>query len=164
MQESRRRSKSREVDVGKGLAAGLIGGLIAYVMMNQFQALLGKLTVGIERSHGAQSLQHGSPQHGIGRELQERGSDEEQDDAAMRLANAISVGVFDRELTKSEKHAAGTALHYAYGISIGGLYGVAAELVPGVTAGAGLPYGATIWLTADEGVVPALGLSKSPTE
>ncbi len=38
------------------------------------------------------------------------------------------------------------------------------ELVPGVTAGAGLPFGAFIWLTADEGIVPALGLSKLPTE
>jgi len=36
--------------------------------------------------------------------------------------------------------------------------------VPAVTAGAGLPNGASIWVVADERVVPALGLSKSPTE
>ena len=148
----------------KGLAAGVVGGLVASVVMNQFQARLGKLTAGIEKSHGAQSLQEGSPQHGIGRELEKQGRDEAQDDAAERLANAISVGVFDYELTRSEKDVAGTALHYAYGISMGGLYGAAAELVPGITAGAGLPYGAIVWITADEGVVPALGLSKSPTE
>lgn len=40
------------------------------------------------------------------------------------------------------------------------LYGTIAEFVPVVTAGAGLPYGMSIWLVADEGVVPALGLSK----
>lgn len=109
-------------------------------------------------------MQRGSPHHGIGRELEERGSDEEQDDAPERLANAISVGVFRHELTRSEKDTAGTILHYAYGSTMGGLYGAAAELVPGVTTGAGALYGALIWITADEGVVPALGLSKSPAE
>ena len=44
------------------------------------------------------------------------------------------------------------------------VYGAAAEIVPQVTAAAGLPYGGLIWLGADEGVVPALGLSKSPGE
>lgn len=160
MQTNRR----EENNIWKGLAAGLIGGMVASLMMNQFQSLVGELTVGVERGHGAQSLQQGSPQHGIGGELQERGSDEEQDDAAMRLANAISVAIFDKELSRSEKHAAGTALHYGYGISMGGVYGLAAEFAPVVTVGSGLPYGAIIWLTADEGVVPALGLSKSPTE
>ena len=96
--------------------------------------------------------------------LQERGSDDEQDDAAERLANSISVGIFNQELTKSGKQTAGTVLHYAYGISMGGLYGAAAELAPIVTTGAGVPYGVVIWLTADEGVVPALGLSKSASE
>lgn len=159
-----RRRRRAERDVWKGLAAGIVGGLAASVVMNQFQALVSKLTAGVERSHGAQSLQQGSPQHGIGRELQERGKDDARDDAAMRLANAVSVGVFDHELTKSEKHTAGTALHYAYGTLTGALYGAVAELAPAVTGGAGMPYGASVWVVADEGVVPALGLSKSPSE
>ncbi|MDQ3684424.1 MAG: DUF1440 domain-containing protein [Acidobacteriota bacterium] len=154
----------RESDVWKGLAAGLAGGLVASVVMNQFQKLCGKLMAGEEKSHGAQSLQQGTPQHGAGGMLQERGSDDEQDDAAERLANVVSVGVFDHELTRSEKDTAGTAFHYAYGVSMGGLYGAAAELAPQVTVGAGALYGAGIWVVADEGVVPALGLSKSATE
>jgi putative membrane protein len=154
----------RESNVWKGLAAGVVSGLVASVAMNQFQALWSKLTEGVEKSHGAQSLQQGSPQHGVGRELQERGSDEEEDDAAERLANAISEGVFDHELSRSEKEVAGTAVHYAFGVTTGALYGAVAEILPNVTAGVGLPFGAFIWLTADEGAVPALGLSKSPTE
>ncbi len=39
-----------------------------------------------------------------------------------------------------------------------------AELTPFVTIGAGLPFGAAVWLAADEAAVPALGLSESPTE
>jgi putative membrane protein len=150
--------------VWKGLAAGAAGGLAASVAMNQFQALWSKLAGGRERSHGAQSMQQGSPQHGVGRELQRRGRDEGRDDAAMRLANAISVGLLDHELTRSEKEATGTAIHYAFGVMTGGVYGAAAELLPGITAGAGVPFGAFVWLSADEGVVPGLGLSKSPTE
>lgn len=161
MKKHKRRSKRDEANVLKGLTAGLVGGAVASVVMNQFQKRLGNLTAGIEKSHGAQSLQQGTPQHGAGQMLQKQGSDDEQDDAAARLANTISVGVFDHELTKSEKERAGTAFHYAYGISMGGLYGAAAELAPVVTIGAGLAYGAAIWIVADEGVVPALGLSKS---
>ena len=164
MQVNERGAVRREGDVWKGLAAGLIGGVVASAVMNRFQALVGKLTAGVERSHGAQSLQQGSPQHGIARQLQERGGDDARDDATMRLANAVSVSVSEQELTRSEKQAAGTALHYAYGISMGLVYGAAAEVAPVVTVGAGAPYGALIWLTADEGLVPALGLSKSPTE
>ncbi|MDQ3255282.1 MAG: DUF1440 domain-containing protein [Acidobacteriota bacterium] len=162
--KSARGRTGHEVHLWKGLAAGVVGGMVASAVMNQFQKLLSKVITGDERSHGAQSLQQGSPQHGAARMLQERGSDEPQDDAAMRLANAVSVGVFDQELTRSEKDTAGTALHYAYGISMGGLYGAAAEFAPVVTVGAGALYGASVWVVADEGVVPALGLSKPSEE
>ena len=63
-----------------------------------------------------------------------------------------------------EVETAGTAVHYAFGISMGALYGVGAEFVPMITAGRGVPFGISVWLGADEGVVPALGLSKSPKE
>ncbi len=159
-----KRHRRSESDVLKGLVAGVVGGVVASIVMNQFQGWLGKLTHGTEKSHGAQSLQNGLPQHGAGRMLQEHGSEDEQDDAAERLANTISVGVFDHELTKSAKYTAGTALHYAYGVSMGALYGAAAEIAPVITVGAGLTYGAAIWVTADEGIVPALGLSKSSAE
>lgn len=149
---------------GKGLVSGAVGGLVASFVMNQFQSFVGKRLAGKSRSHGAQSLQSGLPNHGIGRELQERGRDDRRDDATMRLANAISTFVFDHKLTKSEKHLAGAALHYSYGISTGAAYGVAAEFLPIVTVGEGMPYGALVWVAADEGVVPALGLSKSAAE
>ena len=164
MTNNKRSSSGHDGDISKGLAAGIIAGLVASWTMNQFQALLSKLVEGEERSHGAQSMQQGSPQQGAGRELQERGSEDEDDDATERLANIVSEGVFDHQLTEGEKAIAGTAIHYGFGVTSGALYGALAELAPGVTAGAGLPFGATVWLTADEGMVPLLGLSKSPTE
>jgi uncharacterized membrane protein YagU involved in acid resistance len=47
---------------------------------------------------------------------------------------------------------------------MGGVYGALTELSPKVASGAGMPFGAALWLAADEVAVPALGLSKKPTE
>jgi len=160
----RQRRKESLGDVLKGLAAGVAAGLVASAVMNQFQAFLSKLAGGPERSHGAQSLQQGSPEVGIGRELKAEGKDAEEDDAAERLANAISVGVSGHELTEREKEVAGTVFHYAMGASAGALYGAVAEVLPAVKVGAGVPFGAAVWLVADEGIVPAVGLSKSPED
>lgn len=163
-QNDKRGSARRECNVWKGLAAGVVGGLVASWTMNQFQALWSKLAEGEERSHGAQSMQQGHPKQGIGRELDEEGKDNADDDAAERLANAISVGISGRELTESEKDVAGVVFHYAMGATSGALYGAVAEALPEVTVGAGLPFGAAVWAIADEGIVPAVGLSKSPME
>lgn len=98
-------------DALKRLAAGLVGGLVASAAMNQFQAQWSRLTKGEERPHGAQSMQQGLRHVGVSRELQVQDKDDQEDDAAMRLANAVSAGVFDRELTRNEKDFAGTARH-----------------------------------------------------
>jgi putative membrane protein len=156
--------KRNSSNLWKGLAAGAAGGLVASWVMNQFQALWSRKAYGIERSHGAQSLQRGSPRHGVARSLQERGRDRESDNAAVRMASAVSEDVFGHRLAEREKEAAGAVAHYAMGVASGAIYGAAAEMLPAATAGAGLPFGAVVWLVADELVVPALGLSKPPTE
>ena len=151
-------------NITKGLAAGVAGGLVASLVMNQFQAIWGKLIEGESRSHGAQSLQQGLPDHGISRELQKRGSDDPDDNAAVRAGNAVAELVFDQKLTKPEKEMAGAIAHYAMGVTSGAIYGAVAELVPQTTVGEGLPFGAAVWAIADEAVVPALGLSKPANE
>jgi putative membrane protein len=147
-------------DLWKGLAAGLAGGLAASWTMNQFQAAWSKAAEGFEKPHGAQSMQPSE-----GEKPGESGQDkEQQDDATVKAARAISEGIFGHELKEDEKRPAGAAVHYAFGTATGGLYGAVAELAPEVTAGAGLPFGAAFWLVADETAVPLLGLSKPPTE
>jgi putative membrane protein len=152
------------MNIYKGVAAGVAGGLAGSLAMNQFQSLWSKLMANEERSHGAQSLQQGSPEHGIGRELAERGVDEPDDNAAVRTGNAVSEFVLDHHLTKSEKEVAGAIAHYAMGVTSGAVYGAVAEMMPAATAAEGLPFGAAVWLFADEGIVPALGLSREPTD
>jgi len=154
--------KRSEGDVLRGLAAGLIGGLVASWTMNRFQDVW--INLAGSQSSGAESQQQAEGQESEqGLQQTQKQSDEEQDDATVKTASAISEGIFDHELTKSEKKIAGPAVHYAFGTSVGGLYGVAAELAPEVAVGAGLPFGAAFWLVADETALPLLGLSKGPT-
>src|SRR6185503_1990059 len=131
-----------ESNAWKGLAAGLVAGLVASWTMNQFQALWSKVT---EDEKAGESSDDETP-------------------ATVRAADALSEEVFGHELTKSEKEVAGPAMHYAFGAATGGVYGAMAELVPDVTVGAGMPFGTAVWILADEVTVPLLGLSKSPTQ
>jgi hypothetical protein len=155
------RNGRRNGDVLKGLAAGLVGGLVASWTMNQFQAAWSKAAEGFDKPHGAQSMQ---PSEGEASEQPSAESKENQDDATVKAARAISEGIFGHELKEKEKKMAGAVVHYAFGTATGGLYGAVAEFAPEVTTVAGLPFGAAFWLVADEIVVPLLGLSKGPTE
>lgn len=147
-------------DVWKGLAAGLAGGLVASWTMNQFQAAWSKAAEGFEKPHGAQSMQPSE-----GEKPGEAGQDkEQQDDATVKAARAISENLLGHKLKESEKRSAGAAVHYAFGTATGGLYGAVAEVAPSVTSGGGLPFGAAFWLVADETAVPLLGLSEAPTK
>lgn len=155
---------ARTRDPVKGLISGLVAGVVASAVMNLFQRAWHQAVEGEQRSHGAQSMQKGTPDHGVGQELKERGKEEPDDNAPQRLAKIVSEELFDRTLTPAEKNAAATALHYAFGISTAGVYGVTAEFMPGVTLGAGLPFGAAVWVAADEVATPLLGLSEDPTD
>lgn len=123
----------------KGLVAGILGGLIAAWTMGQFHVLVTKLP-------GMQS-----PEANMG------------EDSTVKIAAAISGRVFHHILTAEEKKVAGPAVHYGFGASVGGTYGAVAEVVPIVTKGAGVLFGAAVWLGAHVITVPALGLSKPVT-
>ena len=161
MRTATQRHRSNGQDLVKGAVAGLVGGLVASWTMNQFQAAWSKATEGFEKPHGAQSMQ---PSEGSTPSQSPDQNKEDQDDATVKAAKAISENVFGHELTKSEKKPAGAAVHYAFGTATGGLYGAAAEIAPEVTTGLGLPFGVAFWMVADEGAVPLLGLSKGATE
>ena len=165
MRDERGASMERERDVWKGLAAGLIGGLAASWVMNQFQMMWSRESEGIEKAHGAQSLKPSGGQEAV-EEIKRapQSNSESQEDATEKIASAVSEKIFRRQLEKDEKEVAGTVVHYAYGTAMGGLYGVAAEFVPAIGIGAGLPFGAAFWLVADEMVVPLLGLAEDPEE
>ncbi len=138
----------------KGALSGLAGGLAASFAMNQFQAALSAATSAVS---GDEADRHPGDDPSDTQE-------ESREPATVKAASAISEGVFDHALTKQEKKVAGPAVHYSLGGSTGAVYGAAAEFLPEVTRGAGLPFGTVFWLVADEAAVPALGLSQAPTD
>jgi uncharacterized protein DUF1440 len=169
VQDIRRLEGSDACDVWKGLAAGLIGGLVASWTMNRFQDVWSRLNKGSGTCSGNEFKDvwsefaggvEGSPGK---RGLHTDSRAEVQDDTTVRAASAVSEGLFGHNLTPSQKKFGGTAVHYLLGTGVGGLYGATAEIAPRVTAGVGLPFGAVFWLVVDEGAVPLLGLSKGPT-
>lgn len=143
---------SYESNTWKGLVSGAIAGLAAAWAMTKFQ-------------HGISALNPRGSGDGEGK--QARGQDEEagqNETATMRAANMVSEKVMDKPLSREQKESAAPFMHYAFGATMGALYGALAERIPLVTAGGGVPYGLAVWLGADEIAVPALGLGKSPME
>jgi uncharacterized membrane protein YagU involved in acid resistance len=72
--------------------------------------------------------------------------------------------VAGRSVPREDKPVAGTLVHYAFGGAVGAIYGAAASRSDEVTAWVGVPFGATLWLVADEIGVPMAGFSKAPAE
>ena len=142
-----------------GALAGALAGVAGALAMNQFQRLAARAGAGRE----ADDATIGLPRTGRGPQpAQAIGNP--SDDATARVANA-ALSVVGYELTDPRaKQMAGELVHLAFGAVNGAIYGVAAELDPRVTVAAGLPFGASVWAVADEGIVPALGLSRGPRE
>ena len=120
--------------IWRGALAGLVGGLLAA---------------------GAMSVTH--------KALPKAGAPaDEGDDATVKTAEAVMRPLTGRPVPEDKKPFASQAVHYAFGASVGAVYGAVAELVPRVTSGFGVPFGLAVWLGAHVITVPALGLAQSP--
>jgi putative membrane protein len=85
------------------------------------------------------------------------------EDSTVKIAQTVSRKLFDHDLSDREKQIAGPAVHYAYGMVVGGIYGGLAEVWPNVKTGFGMAYGIAVWAIGDEAAMPALRLSPPPT-
>lgn len=149
MRQDREVAEFDDGDVFKGLVAGLAGGLVGTAVMTGFQTLWNAASEALASEDDAD---------------EHKGDSEASEPATEKAAEAISATVFDHELSDRAKGRAGSAVHYSMGAVSGLVYGAVAEKVPFATAGAGTLFGAAVWLAADEALVPAVGLSKPPTE
>ena len=138
------KNKGSEPDLFKGLVAGVAGGLLASLAMEQFQALWTKISEKVQEAQGDKPRKSRAKP------------------TTVKTADAISKRVLGYKVPKNKQKLAGEAVHYAMGTTSAAIYGTLAEFAPVVTAGEGLAFGATVWLVADEASLPALGLSKSP--
>lgn len=137
----------------KGLAGGLVGGLAATIVMSQFQNAWSKASEALQNTQGSDSS---------------KGSGEEGEDATMKAAGKLAA-ITGHKLTRDEKKKSGSAIHYVFGTAMGAVYGLLREVAPRRVRtlhplAAGTGYGAALFLSADEAVVPALGLSGAPQD
>lgn len=141
-----------------GAAAGALGGLIGSWAMIRFNYWIGP-DGGTEedrrRPHG-HHRDEAHPNEWDGTIADEPGS--------RAAASAVAETVTGRPLTESEKDVGGPIAHYLFGVMAGALYGAAVEVKPETASGLGLPFGATVWVTADEMGMPLLGFADAPTE
>jgi len=120
--------------IWRGALAGLVGGLLAAGAMSLAHQMLPKPDTPAD----------------------------EGEDATAKTADAVVRGVAERPLPERAKPAASQIVHYAFGGSVGAMYGGITEIVPRVATGLGLPFGLAVWLGAHVITVPALGLAESP--
>jgi uncharacterized membrane protein YagU involved in acid resistance len=130
--------RKRRTNPWVGLAAGLVGGLAGTIAIGKFNHAWAKATNSKPEENGM--------------------------DSTVKAASAVSEGVLHHELTEEEKPKAGAAVHYGFGTTMGGLYGIGTALKPSVGGAAGMPFGAGVYLAAHAVAVPALGWSKPVTQ
>jgi hypothetical protein len=138
-----------------GLAAGIAGGFT----MNLFTRIASGATGG----HEAEGAAPGPDR--VGRGMQPPQADGRADeDAAVRLGTAVYGAVTGERPARVTRRALGTAAHYAFSAANGIAYMFLAERVPATRRCFGAAYGTLVWGVADEGLMPALGLSRGPHE
>jgi hypothetical protein len=153
--------KCHTSSVWKGMVAGAIGGLIGGWTMNRFQSVVGKVFADEEYSENAHSPKQSGRRQTI---LTEQHDDDGEDaPATVKVASTIAAYVSDRILTADEKTTGGSLVHYVFSATAGAAFGTMAEFVPAIQRGVGIPFGVSVWVAADQVMLPMMGLSKPPT-
>ena len=83
--------------------------------------------------------------------------------ASIKVARLGGESLTGRRLEERETNTLGSIVHHLFGALAGAVYGAASARAPILTTGAGLPYGATVWLVADEIGLPMVGLAQRPS-
>lgn len=84
-------------------------------------------------------------------------------DAAERVGEIGFALATGSEPDRFERQRLGTAAHYAFSGLLGAVYALT-PVSADVRAGRGLAFGTAVWVLADEGLIPALALSRGPRQ
>ncbi len=145
----RQRSGGRNRDLTVNVIGGIAGGLLACFAMERFQRALPRVSRDIGGVPGAGGQRYRRPQ---------------SEPATFSAVDVLAEAATGRPLSGEYKAAAASAIHYAFGGALGAIYGAAAVRTPDITAWGGVPFGATVWIVADELGMPMAGLAMAPTE
>jgi uncharacterized membrane protein YagU involved in acid resistance len=128
-----------------------MSGLAGTVIMTQFQNVRNKVSV---------------VAHKPANEPEAKSVEEPEEDSTMEAAGKLSNEI-GHPLSREERKKAGPWVHYAFGTSVGAVFGVAAEMKRETVLGlnpvlAGAAFGTAVFVAAHEIAVPALRLSSNP--
>ena len=88
--------------------------------------------------------------------------DDDTDSPPVVLANRTKRKYMNASLKPTQKKEAEKKIHWAFGLLVGGLYGVAAEYNKKWTAGLGSSMGTTLYSATHGSLLPALGTEPWP--
>lgn len=125
----------------KDLIYGMIGGVLGTMAMEKIAGMLYKVE-SEEKKKIEESLRKEPPYE--------------------VMARRISENIFGIELSDDNKSRFGRVIHWGYGITWGGLYGVLHDRVPALSKAAGLPFGIAFSLIGDEALNTLLKLTPPP--
>jgi uncharacterized membrane protein YagU involved in acid resistance len=145
----------------RGIITGITAGIVATLVMDQFQKLS---SAGQKAAEEQIRLAHGESPEQITHEQEQKEQQASQQEGSTEIVARKIAEVTGTQLGQQDKKTAGQAVHYTFGTLMGVVYGISAELIPEVTTGAGTAFGTLLFLAADEVAVPAFQLSPSPTD
>jgi hypothetical protein len=144
-----------------GLLRGAVGSLAGLAAMGLFfkaAAALNGGSNGQERAEGP--IESHDELDDISIAGQQSREDEPATDTIGRLAYEAVEG---HEPSDETRQKLGQAVHWGYGVLLGGLYGALRTDATTPDLVGGLGYGAAAWALGDELMVPLLGLAEGPT-
>lgn len=143
-----KRRRHREIKLLGGLAAGVVGGIVATWALDRY--LEGSLaaTRRAENAAGTASV------------LSRRQEDqlEQRDRVHAEAAERIARVTLGKRLSRTQRRNAANIMHYGVGALAGGAYGLTAEILPVVRRGYGTGYSNLIFLGGSEALLPWLGI------
>jgi hypothetical protein len=139
--------KRSRINLLGGLAAGVVGGLVATWVLDIYQQSALEATRRAEHAVGAGPILSGHQEDRI----------RDQQRAHLETAQRIAKSTLGKGLSRSQRRGAAPVVHYAIGALAGGVYGLAAELLPAVRAGYGTGYAGILFTGGSQALIPGFG-------
>ena len=143
-------------DVVRGALAGAAGGALGSSAMVLFNRALG------QAGFAPDDIGRHHQQHHLTAKPNDADGTIADEPATRKAASTVTEYLTGHPLDEETRDAGGMLFHHAFGAFVGAFYGAAAVRFPTLAAGAGIPFGATVWMTAAEAGMPMMGLARAP--
>jgi hypothetical protein len=147
-QPEKKQKNRHETELLAGLAAGVVGGIVATWVLDKYQQ------GAVEATRRAEKAVKAEPVLSRQQEDQLR----EQQQAHAETAHRIAKSTVGKKLSRAQQHNADCVVHYAAGALAGGIYGLSAEILLAIRRWYGMGYAKAIFLGGSEPLLPWLGV------